>query len=320
MKTEKPTLDPEVRARRTFLRTLGFTGGAAFLGSSLSKKAMARDSKATGRRPMALLNPSGKHSPDGEFVRTCEALMSAQSRTGGERGLEHVLARLCSPLQAYLTDVRDADSWLERNGFLKSLDYYVKNGGRELVLFHELNRVSEPQYGICRKSLAYISYALRARYSKGGVQRLHTMFPGPSEGLGPNGFYRYFEHYDLLADKKRPRTFGEVFGKNVDPRIRNKTMLHHGANGVFDSVALCYDSSSFAGSLTSSLSDIGTIRYLEWFKGSVDDKVFLYQSERAGAGKCEIKKGTPQWEEYVAGRGLLPYEHSCSHYFLHTVG
>lgn len=265
---------------------------------------------------MLLLNPSANQSPDGEFVRTCEALMSAQSRTGEERNLHQVVARLCSPFQAYLRDVKDAESWLDRNGFLKSLDYYVNNGGRELVLFHELNRVSEPQYGICRKSLAYLSYALRARYSKGGVRRLYTMFPGPSEGLGPNGFYRYFEHYDLLSNEKRPRTFGEVFGKNVDPLLRNKTMLHHGSNGVFDSVALSYDSGN---SFSSSLNDIGAISYLKWFKESVDNKAFVYQSERAGAGKCEIQKGTPQWEEYVAGRGFVPYKRSCSYYYLHTV-
>lgn len=324
MKTDKQVLDPRVRERRTFLRTLGFTGGAAFLGSSLNKGALAgpptSHSKASGRLPMVLLHSSNKASSDEEFIRTCEALMGAQTKAGERRSLDKLVARLCHPNQVYLKDVRDADSWLEGSGFLRSLDYYVRSGGRQLLVFHELNRVTEPQYGICRKSLAYISYALRRRYSRGGTSLLTTMFPGPSEGLGSNGFYRYFQHYDLLSNRRRPRTFGEVFGSSVDPLIRNNTMLSHDAKGVFDSVALCYDGSGSEPFLGANSGDIGTIHYRKWFKESVDDKVFLYQSERAGAGKCQVRKDTPQWVEYAAGRGLAPFEYGCSHYYVHMVG
>jgi hypothetical protein len=322
MKTTKPILDPKVPERRTFLKTLGFTGGAAFLGSTVSNRVVAETrmgpagrSADVGRRPMVLLHSSNRRSPDSEFVRTCEAVISA----GARRDLDTTVARLCHPFQVYLRDVKDAESWLEGNGYFRSLDYYVGNGGRQVVLFHQLDRVTEPQYGICRKSLAYISFALRRRYSNQTGRRLYTMFPGPSERLGSNGFYRYFEHYDFLTNHRRPRTFVQVFGKNVDPLIQNRTMLDHGARGVFDSVALCYESGTATGSSSSSLDDIGTIHYLKWFKDSVDDRVFLYQSERADAGKCQVRKGTREWEEYAAGRGLIPYEFGCSHYYFHAV-
>ena len=323
MRTDKPVVDPKVRERRSFLRTLGFTGGAAFLGTSLSRSAMARTDaagKATGRTPMILLHPSNQRSADETFVETCEALMAAQAKAGSRRSLDGVVARLCHPFQAYLKDVKDAERWLDTNGFSPGLDYYVRNGGRQLMVFHELNRVTEPQYGIDRRSLAYISYALGRKYSKGSARLLHTMFPGPSDGLGPNGFYRYFQHYDLLADHRRPRTFGEVFGASVDPLIRSNTMLAHGNRGIFDAVALCYDNNSSAESLGSSLSEIGTIHYLNWFRESVNSRVSLYQSERTGAGKCQVKTGTRQWEEYASGRGLAPYQYDCSHYYVHMVG
>jgi len=270
---------------------------------------------------VVLLQSSTKLSSDEGFTTTCEAIMAAQAKAGGPRTLDSVVARLCHPFQAYLKDVREANSWLDANGFLRDLDYYVAHGGRQLVVFNELNRVTEPQYGISRETLAYISCALRSRYSKGGTRLLYTMFPGPSQGLGPNGFYRYFQHYDLLSDHRRPRTFGEVFGRRVDSLIRNRTMLAHRDRGVFDSVALCYDGGESSAQFTgSNIDNIGTIPYLQWFKNSVDDKAFVYQSERVGAGKCDVGKGTPEWREYVAGRGLAPYRYDCSHYYVHMVG
>jgi hypothetical protein len=322
MRTKKPNLDPTVPERRSFLKTLGFTGGAAFLGSAVTSRVggtnvvSASGSIDTARRPMILLNSSDGHSPDNEFIKICEAVMSSASAAGARRGLDSTVARLCHPFQVYLRDVREADAWLGENGYLRSLDYYVANGGRQVALFHQLDRVSEPQYGICRKSLAYVSFALRRRYSS---RRVQTMFPGPSERLGSGGFYRYFEHYDLLANHRLPRTFSQVFGKNVDPLIQHRTMLNHGSRGVFDSVALCYESGSPIGSSASGVDGIGTIHYLKWFKESVDDSVLLYQSEQADAGKCRVKKATREWESYATGRGLLPYEYGCSHYYFHVV-
>lgn len=299
---------PDAR-RRSFLKTLGMSGGSILLSSFAGRRAIGspilesrRDSQ---RELMMLLHSSGKKSVNDGFVKNCRAYLTTPTHWSEKRDLNHTVARICHYNQVYFKDVKDAEHWLEQNGYLHSLDYYVSNGGHRVLIFHDLDRISEPQYGIDQRSLAYIGYALRTRYTKGPKRYLSLMFPGPSERLGPNGFYRYFARYDFLAEGKRPLTFGEVYDESVDHLLFGNTMLNHGGRGIFDAIAL--RSSDNATHL------FGSTAPAKWVKANVDDRVFLYRAELRGAGKCWIDRESAQWADYVAGKALAPYkyEESC---------
>ena len=313
---------PPLTSKRNFLKAIGLSAGGAVLGSLAGRQASARtaagEAAASARRAVILLHAGGAKTPDQQFLGLCEAYMRAGAERGRTTDLGSVLVRLSHPFQVYFKDVKDAQSWLEQNGYFAGLDYYVRNGGRTVMLFHELDRVTEPQYNVCPRSLAYLSHALRRRYWNGGDRRLYTFFPGPSERLGPNGFGRYFQRYDLLDDRNRPQTFGQYYGENVDPAVRGMTMLNHANRGVFDRVALRYDPSG--ASFSRGPAPFGAIPQLDWLKASVDTSVFLYQAELPQACKSQFREDGARWVSQRAGRAASPYREGEAHYFVHLAG
>jgi len=305
--------------RRGFLKVMSLAGlGLASAPVLAGERAAAgAEPKAAGRAAMVLLGPSSRQTANAEFVGTCDAILKTQQKAGGKMTLARTAARLTNGYQVYFKSVGEANSWLRDRGYFNTLDYFVKNGGRTLVVFNELNSIHEPQYFTSRRGLAYLAFALRSRYQSGGRRHLHLLFPGPTEGLGPNTFFDYFRHYDLLREAKRPLTFGEAFPDDLDPLVKNHTMLRHGGRGVFDGVALRYDPNHPAAASGSLLSH--SIPYQDWFAAKVDDSFWLYQTERVGDGKSELKEGTPEWRRYAEGRGLAPFRPAASSYHLHLV-
>lgn len=313
---EQPASD-----RRGFLKVmslagLGLAAATPALAGERAAAAGAAPKAAVGRMAMVLLGPSSRRTPHAEFVGTCDTILKTQQSAGGSATLGQTVARLTNNYQVYFKSVREADSWLREQGYFDSLDYFVKHGGRTLVVFNELNSIHEPQYYTGRRGLAYLAFAIRSRYRRGGGRLLlDTLFPGPTEGLGPNTFFDYFRHYDLLREAKRPQTFGEAFADDLDPLVKNYTMLHHGGRGLFDGVALRYDPNQRASG--SALSH--SIPYQDWLTAKVDGSLWLYQTERVGAGKTELTKGTPEWLRYAEGRSLAPFRPAASSYYLHLV-
>lgn len=304
--------------RRGFLKRIGFAGAGAAAISLLPRAdsptlaSNATNSSNLGRK--ALVNLNASDSGFSEFSELCESIMDAEASSGRNRNLSSVTVRLISKYQIYLKSVDEARSWLHDNGYLRSLDYYVKQGGRRLILFDELNSMRVPQYFTGRRGLAYLSFALSENYANAGNRLLYTVFPGPAPGLKRSGFYEYFRHYDLMAARRMPRTLGEVFRNDVDPLVRNRTMLRHNGRGVFDSVALSYDPNRTP--LTGRLAQ--TVPYLEWMKADVDNAFWLYQMERSGSGKSQLQTNSQAWDRYWAGKSLAPFDYTSSCSYVHV--
>jgi hypothetical protein len=312
--------------RRTFLRYLAGVGiGVATIPILTQGKEIHGSGSrehvnvfGAGRRLMILLRPEPNVSKDSSFITTCRDILKNQAGAGSELGLDQTIVRLSHPYQIYFKNVAEAARWLDVNGYRNALDYYVKHGGRMLVIFNELNSLNEPQYWVSRRSLAYLSFAIRRTYSNRGQRLLYTMFPGPSEGLGPNNFLSYFRHYDLLTHTRTPKTFGEVFGKHCDPLIYDKTMLNYSGKGVFDRIALRYDPiNCIAWDGCGDNSEATS--YLKWAKANVDDAIWLYQVEMTDAGKTKLQKDTKQWKDYAVGKALAPFNPTSTRYHIHVV-
>ena len=301
--------------RRGFLKTIGFAGAGAAAISMLPRvdsptfASNSRNSSNLGRKALMNLDAS-----DSKFTDLCESIMDSEVTSGRTRSLANATVRLISNSQVYFKSVNEARSWLHDNGYFTPLDYYVKHGGRGVILFDELNSLRVPQYFTGRRGLAYLSFALSENYTNAVARSLHIVFPGPSLGLKRSGFYEYFRHYDLMTARRTPLTFGEVFRNDVDPLVRNRTMLHHNGRGVFDSVALAYDPNK--NPLIGHLAQ--TVPYLEWMKADVDDALWLYQMERSGSGKSQLQTNTQEWDRYSAGQSFAPFNYTSSCSYVHV--
>lgn len=132
--------------------------------------------------------------------------MAARNAVGGGSSLDQSIARIfydtaCEPNINDVSSVAAANSWLQSNGYYDSLNYFVSNGGWNVVIFNELN--IDGSNGACSGScstpgaeyqadidpwvLGYLSYALQSAYWTGGNRQLHTLFPGPSGLMPLNG-------------------------------------------------------------------------------------------------------------------------------------
>jgi len=297
---------------------MGFAGAGAAAISMLPRvdsptlASNITNSSNLGRK--ALVNLDGSNSGNSEFTDLCESIMDAEVKSGRDRSLRNATVRLISKYQIYLKSVSEARSWLHDNNYLNALDYYVKRGGRRLILFDELNSLRVPQYFTGRRGLAYLSFALGENYANAGNRLLYIVFPGPSLGLKRSGFYEYFRHYDLMTARRTPLTLGEVFRNDVDPLVRNRTMLRHDGRGVFDSVALAYDPNK------SPLIGHGaqTVPYLDWMKADVDNAFWLYQMERSGSGKSQLQTNSQEWDHYRAGKSFAPFDYTSSCSYVHV--
>jgi hypothetical protein len=196
--------------------------------------------------------------PGNSCIATCfqdalTKIMDAREATGGGRSLDQSIVRLYNSQKLIIDQpgqpnniqsVADANTWLQNQGYFTYLDKFVGNGGRNVVIFNELNQPAEPQVNIDPRIMGYLSYALQNRYYNGGNRQLYTLFPGPggfANGSSQTAWTGYWDTYDLRDTNHNPQTFGTwaaAKGVELDTTIQSKTMLWHNGMGVFDRVAL----------------------------------------------------------------------------------
>jgi hypothetical protein len=290
---------------------------------------------SAGRWAATIVLDASPGGTNNNFVDACNKVMAVEPV-----GLQQCIARLyhgnrCHPDLNDLGSVGAADNWLRSNGYYNSLNHFVGNGGRNVVVFNELNidgsggactgscanAGAEPQAGIDPRVLGYLSYALQNAYWNGGNRLLYTLFPGPS-GLMPldgtawcNGFRDYFRRYDLWNASDQPQTFGRVYGGAVDPAIANRTVLWHGGSGAFDRVALhCYedDPNRFASG------DVNTsraLRYLAWMRDYIDASGWVYVTEANGGPRCSNPPSCNCGDQFATGRALADFEYNANNLF-----
>lgn len=295
--------------------------------------------QSTGRwAATLLLDPSVGSA----FEDACDQIMAARNAVGGGSSLDQSVVRLywgqpCEPNLGDVSSVQAADAWLSGKGYYPHLDYFVSHGGRNVIVFNELNidgsgalcngscsaPGAEPQAKIDPRVLGYLSYALQNRYYNGGNRQLYTLFPGPS-GLLPldgtawcNGFRNYFAMYDLWSNPQQssPQTFSQAYGSGVDSLLANRTMLWHSGSGVFDRVALhCYEED-----LTRySSSDPNTnraLQYLSWMINDVDGTGYIYVTETAGNPQCNNAPSCNCGDYAAAGSALADFTLNANNLF-----
>jgi hypothetical protein len=262
---------------------------------------------------VVLLYPSSQGQANGAFVDACNKIMDARQATGGGRSLDQSIVRLWYGGNVSLNGFVDADNWLRANGYYDSLNFFVQNGGRNVVVFNELNVPGEPQYAIDPRIMGYLGYALQNNYWNGGNRLLYTLFPGPS-GLQPfngsnwtNGFWEFFVRYDLLASAKTPKTFDQIY-PGVDSHLNNRTMLYHNGRGVYDRLSLhCYtwDPTSFKDPNPQS----AALQYMTWTRDSIDPSGWVYVTEASGASTTDYNG------QYNAGAALADFQYNANSLF-----
>jgi hypothetical protein len=227
---------------------------------------------------------------------------------GGPASLDQTIARIYFATSGHpnTSDIgcisgcsNSADAWIRAqnasgttsNGYYDYLDYFVGQGGRNVIVFNELN--IDNQANIDPRVVAYLAYTLNNNYYNGGNRLLYSLFPGPSgllpqTGSGLNTFNGYWDNYDLrTGGSGTQQTFNQKYGSgNVDSLIGNKTMLWHGGSGVFDRVALhCY--SNDTSNYSNSDPNVNTaLQYLKWMHDTVDSSGWVYVTETSGSPTC----------------------------------
>jgi hypothetical protein len=290
---------------------------------------LLKDSGRWGSVVMA--QPSYKNPADQNYLSfkdACDRVMQARSDLQGGRSLDQCIVRLADwtgdESSPWLPTPEAADAWLDRKGFYLALDYFVGNGGRNAVIFNELNNggqnglPGEPQHNIEPLSMASLSYALQNRYWNGGNRLLYTLFPGPtgflvwnSAGGWTQSFYGYWRRYDFLSGWNSPQTFSQAYapwGVSVDPRLANSTMLWHNGRGVFDRLALhVYAPDPLTLRQRFSDNPQGTpYKYLTWTKDRVDATGYAYVTEVSGANS------TDPADQARAGYALAEWEYNVN--------
>jgi hypothetical protein len=306
--------------RRGFLQISGLAAGSTAAGLSLIPSSL--DAKTTVELPAQglprtsrfgageLLNASSAGKADVRFVDACQKILASPPEVGGMPTLKKTVALLWYGQPIRLYSLAEADTWLRDHGYLESLDFFVRSGGRNVAVLQGLNTVNEPQYSTDPRTLGYLSLVLQRAHWNGGRRQLYTLFPGPSgvseykSGSWHDGFLEYFSKYDMLRGERNPRTFGEVYGKSVDSAIADRTMLWHSGRGVFDRVA--WNTSSLD-------ADHPAIRrQLLWLRESVDPSAWVYFTD---AGRPVVPKvaeprlanARPAYHEAFSFRSTGPY-------------
>lgn len=271
-------------------------------------------------------------SPNGSnaaFVDAWNKVMQTRAALGGGSSLDQTIARIYYSLgqgRPNLTDiptVASADSFLSFNGYYTNLDFFVNNGGRNVIIFSELNDPNEPQYPMDARVMGYLAAALLNRYYNNGNRLLYMLFPGPTGLLSSSDFTSYWNQFDLL-NSGSPQTFAQRFGGgNVDPAIANSTMLWHGGRGIFDRVALhCYANDPPTLANASVASNLA-LQYIQWML-QIDPTGWIYVTE--AGGQCQSVTGTcPDgsgcWgDSGCAGGALADFEASVSALNAQAVG
>ena len=249
---------------------------------------------------------------DSNFRYALDRIMDARQAVGGGRSLNQTLVRIYYEHEVSFNSVQEAHDWLAENSYFDNLNYFVANGGRMVIVFNELNVTEEHQHQIDPRHLGYLAYALQNAYWNQGNRLLYTLFPGPSGLLDDFDFLRYFRVYALHTVEHKPRTFGEVYGNDVDPLLRDRTMLHHGGRGVFDRLSLhCYSwtpDELKEDNASGRKPSIG-LRYLYLTKEHVDKTGWVYVTEVSGAN------ATSYLGQYVAGKALADFEYNANKYY-----
>lgn len=312
--------------RRGFLRISGLAAGTSAAGLSLisnpleAKATMELPSRAAlprTSRPGAgvLLNASSDGKADSRFIESCEKILTSSPEEGGLPTLKKTVALLWYGQPIRLYSVAEADAWLRGQGYFESLDFFVRSGGHNVAVLQGLNPVDEPQYSTDPRALGYLSHAIQKAYWNAGHRQVYTLFPGPSgvagykTGSWHNGFWEYFSKYDMLRGERTPRTFGEVYGKSVDPAIADRTMLWHSGRGVFDHVS--WNTASL------DADHPATRQQLIWLRESVDPSAWVYFTN---AGRPVV----PHVEEPRLANARLAYHEVASFrstgpYVVHTL-
>lgn len=276
--------------------------------------ATARNMEAMGVwGTVIILSTQRNGTADGSFMDACDKADAVSTKLGNPNRLDQTIARLFHDQPIPYDEVKTIESagdWLADYGVFQSLDRFIALGGRNIVLFNELNLGNEPQFDMDRRTLACFAYALNNAFFNRGDRLLYTLFPGPSGLIGydapfPWGFRGYFEKYDALDSNDTPRTFGDVHGTDVDPNLFNKTMFWHGGRGVFDRLALhCYapNPDQFASE------DMGSNPALEsinWADKIIDPTSWKYITESGGQS---ADPNSPDFgDSYRTGKATVYY-------------
>lgn len=256
-----------------------------------------------------------------DFTDACNKIMDARQAVGGGRSLDQTIVRLYHSEKPSFTTFAEADAWVRR-WYIRSLDYFVTNAGRNVVVFNELGVTSEPQFDIDPRTLGLISQALRNAYWNGGNRLLYTLFPGPGALQPLEGsncawntcFEPYFHKYDLHDATHSPRTFNQVYG-SVDGMLYGKTMLWHGGNGVFDRVALhCYEDTPSRFS-DSNANNNRALQYLAWLRDRIDASGWVYVTESNGINRCSNPPSCNCGNDSTAGSSLADFEYNANAQF-----
>lgn len=260
-------------SRRRFLQVSGLTAGTAAAGLTVlgnSAHAAPLVSPRLQARGLAAVDagiplfPSNEGEPNADFVTHCQEVIDRKTAAGEFASLDTAVARLCSDEPVRLHNLGEAEAWLQRKGYLASLEHFTRLGGRNVIIFPELNIVGDPHFSTAPRTMAYLSVALRRAFWNGGHRGLYTFFPGParaekvSTGTWHSGIAEYFTKYDLLGRDRKVRTFGATHPQRVDPAISDLTQLSHSGMGAFDGLALAAEGAALD-------------RQIEWVQGNLGD-------------------------------------------------
>jgi hypothetical protein len=281
--------------------------------------------QSSGRWGAVIIVGASPGGTDTSFTYACDRVMDAREANQGGRSLDQCVARIYyqptgqppppNPTISEIGNVQMADSWLSSNGYYSSLDYFVVNGGRNIVLFNELNVTTEPQHNADPRVMGYFSYALKQHFLATRGAQVSALFPGPSANLNSTEFSNYWSQYDLHNVSGGAQTFLSVYGTQVDSAIASNTVLWHGGTGMFDFVALhCYASNpdTFANSTPS---NNPALQFIQWML-AVDSTIGILVTECGG--QCQQRGDlclnlTPCFgDSACAGSSLASYELNVS--------
>jgi hypothetical protein len=230
-------------------------------------------------------------SPNGTdtgFTYACDRVMDAREANQGGRSLDQCIARVFyftsnPPVPTYgdVSSVQTADSWLQTNGYYNSLDYFVGNGGRNIILFNELDIPGESQHSIDPRTMGCLSYAVKQHFLQSRSVQVFTLFPGPSANPDQGYFNTYWNQYALRDASGSLKTYAFVYGGQVDPAIAANTVLWNNGTGIFDRTALhCYATNPAEFSNASPASN-RALRFIQWML-TIDPTGWIYVTECGG--------------------------------------